>query len=107
MPQIVTETLTMLSVLQGQLGQLVMRVWGGSDNDDINSVILDHVLGSPIGLDARVILLGIIVGLGCTLNDSVQFQLRNIGNKRNVKSFSAEAVSDHTNVESLGSHDGL
>ena len=94
----------MLSMLQGQFRQLIMRLWCGSDNDDIDSVILDHVFGSPIGLDAGVILLGIVVGLWCTLDNSVQFQMGDIGNKRNVECFGAEAISDHTNIKSLGSH---
>ena len=43
---------TMLPILQSQLGQLEVRGWCCSDDNDVYRVVLDHLLGGSVALDA-------------------------------------------------------
>lgn len=94
----------MLACLQGQLGEGEVGVWGGGDDDDVNRGVLDHLLCGAEGLHAGVILLGVIVGLGGTLNDRVELELGDLVHEGNVEDLGAEAVANNTDVVCLGGH---
>ena len=96
----------MLSSLQCQFAQVKVRVWGGGDDDDIDRGVLQQVFGRAIGLDSGVIFLGIVVGFGSALHDSIQLEFRNLRDEGDVKDLCAEAVADNADVPYLGGHAG-
>lgn len=94
----------MLASLEGQFAQRKVRVRSSSDDDNVDSRVLHQLLGGTVRLQAGVILLSIILGLRGALHDSVELQLRNLGDEGNVEDLGTEAVADDTDVVGLGSH---
>lgn len=94
----------MLPSLESQLGQLIVRVRRRRDHNNIDALILDHVLGAAVGLDARVVLFGIILGLGVTLDNGVQLELGNGLDEGDLEDLGAEAVAYDADVPRLGGH---
>lgn len=94
----------MFPTLQRQLGQREMRIRGRGDNDNIDGGILDHVFGTAVRLDTRVVLFGIIVGLGSTLDNRVEIQFGDLLDEGDMEGFGAEAVADYAYIPGLGGH---
>ena len=94
----------MLARVEGQLGQGDMRVRSRGDDYHIDGGILHQVLGGAVGLDAWVVLLGIVIGLGGALDNGVKVEVRNLGDEGDVEDLGAEAVADDANVVGLGGH---
>jgi len=96
----------MLPILQRQLHQFKMRIRRRRNNHHINPRILHHLLGCPVGLDTRVVLFSIVVGLGRALDDGVELELGDFLDKGDVEGFGAEAVAYDADVPGLGGHFG-
>lgn len=94
----------MLPTLQRQLDQLKMRIRRRRNNHHTNPRILHHLLGRPVGLDTRVVLFSIVVGLGGTLDDGVELELGDFADEGDVEGFGAEAVAYDADVEGFGGH---
>lgn len=93
--------LTVLSIFEGQLGQGVMRIGSGGDDHHLDTFILDHLLGGPVGLDSRVVLLGIVIGFRGALHNSGDFELRDFLNEGNVEGLGTEAITHNSDVPGL------
>ena len=76
-----------------------------SCDHNVDRSILDHVLSGAIRLDSRVVFLGIVLGLGCALHNSIEFELRNFCDEGNVEDFGTEAIAYDTDVPGFGGHD--
>lgn len=96
--------LTVLASLKCQLAQVKVRVRRGGDDHHVNRGVLDHLISSPEGLDTRVILLRVVIGLGTTLDDSVELQLGNLLDEGDVEDLRAEAVADNTDIVGFRGH---
>lgn len=49
-----------------------MTAWDGGDDDNINSLVSEHLLARCAGFDRRMIMLGIVVRSGMALDDGME-----------------------------------
>jgi hypothetical protein len=94
----------MLPSLKRKLSQVEMRIRRSGDDDDVDPRILNELFGAAVGLDSWVVLLGVVLRFRCSLDDSVQLELRDVLDEGDVESFGAEAVADDADVEGFGGH---
>lgn len=83
-----------------------MCVRHGRHDHNIHLVILHQVFGGPVALDARVVLLGIILRLGMSLYHSMELEIWNDLDEWNVEDFGGHAITDDAHVVGFGCHDG-
>lgn len=96
----------MLPIFQRQLGQLIMRVRRSRNNHHIHPRILHQLLRAAVGLDARVILLCIILWLGGALDNGIEFQFGDFLDEWDVEGFGAVAIAHDADIPGFGSHFG-
>lgn len=95
---------TMLPILQSQLGQLEVRGWCCSDDNNVYRIVLDHLLCGSVALDAWDSFGSVILWGRVTLDNGIEAELWGHLNQRDVKYFGSSPIADDTDVERFGCH---
>lgn len=97
----------MLSSLQGQFGQVVMRVWRGGDDNYVDPRIPDQLLRASVRFDPGMVFLCVILGFRSSLDNRIQLELRNVLDKGDMEDFGAGTVADDAEIPCFGGHCGV
>lgn len=94
----------MLASLECQFAQIKVRVWRGGHNHNIDRSIFHHLIRSSERLDARMILLRIVIRFRSALDYSVELQFWDLLDEGNMEDLGAEAVANDADVINFRGH---
>ena len=81
-----------------------MCVRYGRHDHNIQLFILHQVFGGPVALDARVVLLSVVVRLGMSLYDRIKLEVCNDLEEWNVEDFGRHAITNDAHIVGFGRH---